>query len=140
MTDSTRNTILTNISNVISGITSIKTVVCSNGNVNIETYKSASLPLVQIIFNREAPLYETSHHALWEISFELTCYVLGDIGDTDSVENIVKDIKNAIGENQTMNQTCIITEIASVNIVGDFPLWRVIFDMRSKYEKDVADA
>jgi len=63
---------------------------------------------------------------------------LGGIEDT--VENIIKDIKDAIGANQTMNQTCVITEIVSVNIIGDFPLWKLIFDMRSKYEKGVADA
>ncbi len=138
MTDSTRTSILSAISGVIEQVSSVNTVVCSNGNVMIETYKASDLPLVQIVFNRETPLYETSHHAMWEISFELTCYVLGGIEDT--VENIIKDIKDAIGANQTMNQTCVITEIVSVNIIGDFPLWKLIFDMRSKYEKGVADA
>lgn len=137
---SSREDIIDGLYDVCSAISGVKTVSVGLSDVDMTVIPKGSLPYIQIVPYREEPTYETSLHALWMLNCVLTCYMLSDIGETADVEDMIKDIKDAIGKNPTLGGTCIIAEINSVEVAGEFPMWRLVFLITCKYEKGIEDA
>jgi hypothetical protein len=137
---SSRTDQISRLSTIIK-TTSIKTVKISNGPLDMSVYPSSDIPLINIIPGEERPdPYMTGRFAMWKLSVLLTCYFLDDIDSESQREALVKEIKDAIGGDPTLNGTCAEVRVIGIRPGGEFPLWTVEVTLQIEYEKGIADA
>lgn len=120
----------------------VATVVLANAKLDMVERVASEMPLVEIVPGDEVPEYEKSSrgHALWGFTARLTCYFLDDIGEDEQRETLVKEIKDAIGNDSTLDGNCADCDIIAIRQEGEFPLWELVFELEISYEKGIANA
>jgi hypothetical protein len=119
----------------------MKTVVVSSGPIDTDEYSAAEYPLIEIVPSSEIPMpYLTGRHALWRNRVVLTCYYLGVNTDWEQGEALFKEVKDALGGDPTLNETCASVSVSDIRNSGEFPMWKVIATIEMKYEKRISDA
>jgi hypothetical protein len=142
MADSQRALAISGFVTALQTISSIKAVVKAGEDLNLVEYTASQVPLAQVQTGDEVPRVSKSSfgHALWQLPIRLTCYFLGDIEDVHSVgEPLVKSIKDKIGSDNTLGQTCIDCEVEVISITGRFPLWRLEMRFLVKFERSLSN-
>ncbi len=137
---SQRQDILDALKSVIDSISSITTTTLLNYEPDLNKYPSSSLPLAVIVPLTESPLYETGQFARWSLDVRIIVYFLSEGSDSVEGEALLKDIKDALGNNSTLNGNAIDINIGEITNGGDFPLFNAEFKVRITYERSILNA
>ncbi|MBW2037191.1 MAG: hypothetical protein JRI41_06900 [Deltaproteobacteria bacterium] len=137
---SQRQDILNALQSVIDNVSSITTTLLSNYEVDLTKYSSSSLPMALIIPTAETPLYETGQYAKWTLATRIIIYFLSEDSAAVEGEALVKDIKDVLGNNSTLNGNAIDISIGEITNGGNFPLFSVEFKVNITYERSILNA
>jgi len=131
-----RRAVLSNLKTVLEAAVGITTVVRSYSEYDISQVGSANLPLIVIPEPGEDNDPElTSMRAMSTLDTTIKIYFV-DWNDTvqSTFGTLVKNIRDQIGNNFTLNTaatTCRVMSISSVQ--GELPLWFFEIDLRTRY-------
>jgi hypothetical protein len=123
-------------------ISEVKTVVRSKASVDITNYCYSQLPLVDIIEARETPSPElTSMRQMSFLDLVLRVYFIewAEWPGTE-YENLVKKIRDAIGNNFTLDGAANAAWVVEVSeVTGVMPLYHLDIRVRVKYYLELED-
>lgn len=138
---SRRTGIQTALEAVIASATDVKTVRTVN-NIDDKYPKDltqAELPAVKIYFTDETPDYDVGRCAMNKLSPDLYIYVIEwDKNSTANEEKILKLVRDKLGNNPTLNQTCV--DISLRNIIKlemEYPLVCYKVNAVIKYDESI---
>lgn len=138
---SRRTSIQTALEAVIASATDVKTVRTVN-NIDDKYPKDltqAELPAVKIYFTDETPDYDVGRCAMNKLSPDLYIYVIEwDKNSTVNEEKILKLVRDKLGNNPTLNQTCV--DISLRNIIKlemEYPLVCYKVNAVIKYDESI---
>jgi len=120
--------------------TSVQTVVRALQGLDLTRYGYDDLPLLEIVADDETARYEVSRYALWTLEALATLYFLADTAEQSTVESYAKELKDAIGNNPTLDNVVEMVFIDAIEVGGEFPLYWVRLRLRILYEKSIKDA
>lgn len=141
MSTANRRAILSALETILKTVSGITTVVRSYGEegIDITQYAEAELPLIDL--NEPAEENDDEMTSRRSIQFMDTVLKVYFVDWNDAVqstyETFVKNIRDKVGANFTVNQTatgCWVTDVSQVK--GELPLWHIEFDLRVKYYLD----
>jgi ERCC4-related helicase len=144
-----RRDILSNLKTILEGVTGITTVVRSYGlnavearaneGMDISQYASTDLPLIDINEPMESADEElTSRRSVMFLETYLRVWFV-DWNDQPQTtyETLMKRIRDAIGNNFTVNSTATACWVISVSAIsGELPLFYYDIGLRLKYYLD----
>lgn len=117
--------------------TNIKTVVQVNQEEDLILYDDTDTPLIQIIATEESAVWGKSMMALWRFNVNVVIFYLDDLEVKTQRENLTKEVRDAIGNDLTLNDTCAECVTLSVSHSGSFPLYKTTLRLRIDYEKSI---
>ncbi len=137
---SIRNSIISNLATLVSGIAGVNTVVVANEKIDLQQFKVRDLPLIEIRVEKEEPEYETGRTGYWFLSLMITVYFLDNQNDNTQRESLNEKLKNKIGSDPTLSEVCEMCEIITETSGGVFPLYEEEFSVLTRYERGIANA
>ena len=140
MADSVRKQVLDKLVTLLTALTSLKTIVVVNSLPDTAPYAKSEVPLAALKVESEVIDYETSRHGYWKMAITLAVYFLADESEYSSRETLSKAIKDKIGSNPTLDETCEMCEITRVESGGTYPLYEERFSLEASVERSIADA
>ena len=131
-----RRSILAALATISHGVTAVNTVRRVHAPIDITQWAEAELPLVEIEEPAESADTElTNMRQMVFLDIKLTVwFVLWGESPTSTSEKLETDIRNAIGNNFTLNCTAVcawVTNVAKVD--GEMPLYHFEISVRLKY-------
>lgn len=123
---------------VILNTDSVNTVVRAEESLDLDTYTASQIPLVEIIALEEIPFYETARYAKWTCKIITKVYYLDSKGTDSQKEILLKEQKDALGGDPTLNDECAMVDIVTILSGGVFPLYTLEFTLEVTYEKHIA--
>ena len=136
---SLRSDCIAKLATNLSAVTGIAKVVVANGEVDINQYPVAQLPLLAIRADSETANYETSSYAEWVLSVSVTLYFLAKIEEASAKETLITAVKNKIGGDPTLGAICEMCEIISLQSGGEYPLFREIISLKILFERSISN-
>jgi thioester reductase-like protein len=135
-----RRTILSNLTTALGNVTGVTTVVRTITEIDITQYTESQLPLINVREPEENTEDEmTSMKSMMNLEILTTVFFIRWGMDPDSTyETLVKNIRNQIGANFTLNGSCTGTWVTDVSLVtGEMPLFRFDVILRCEYYLDL---
>jgi hypothetical protein len=140
MSDSRRKSILAQLA-VVLKTTGIRTVYVSGGDLDLTSFRIAELPVVNVVIRSEAPQHEKSMHAIWLVRADAKVSFVEEITGSETLrDSLTKEIKDALGGDITLQETCIECRISNISYGGAFPLWDITLSLDIVYEQRIDNA
>jgi hypothetical protein len=134
---SQRYTAIAALRTALATITSLEDVDYANEEQSVTTYDMADLPLMFVIPVVETYVWEKSMNMLSTLNVNCHLFFLDDGTDEQQGEGLIKAVRDKLGEDITLGGTCAECRIISISNQGTFPLWKVNFSVRIRYEKRI---
>lgn len=101
----------------------------------------SQLPAVKIYFADEDYDYKPALRSMNKISFDLYIYVIEwSKTDTSTEENILKIVRNKLGNDIRVNNTCVDLSVSSiVKLEVEYPLVCYKLNIKCKYEESISN-
>lgn len=132
-----RRDALATLKTKLEEISEVKTVVRSYMEIDITNYKTADLPLINIIEPaEEAEEQMTSMRAIMELLVRLKVWFVDWAEDPDVTiyETLIKKIRDKIGANFKLDNTVTGVWVLDVSLVdGELPVYNIEIGLAMKY-------
>ena len=123
-----------------SNTASVNTVVNANAKLDMTVRPLSQVPLNEIIVTEITTRGEVGGFDMYSLWVDLTCYYIDEPDSDVQKETLTKELKDAIGGDITLSETCTCCHIRSVRYGGEFPLWEVILSLEILFEKEIDNA
>ncbi|MHA1386760.1 MAG: hypothetical protein ACTSR3_23640, partial [Candidatus Helarchaeota archaeon] len=124
------------LATIVDNISEVKTVVRSYLDIDVVNYKESELPLVNIREPSEES-YEsmTSQRSIMDLKIVLRVYFVSwNETPTTTYETLVKKIRDAIGENFTLNGKASGTWVDTISALdGNLPVYFFDIELTCRY-------
>jgi hypothetical protein len=137
MADSQRLQALAALQSALDAVSSLATVEHGYEEQELSTYDDTDTPIIFIIPTTENYVWEKSMHHLCSLTVVCPMYFLDDGTDAQQGEALIQAVRNKIGEDITLGGKVAEARVMSISFAGTFPLWKVVFTMRLRYEKRI---
>ena len=131
---------------ILEEISEVETVARTyfGTDFDITQYSTADLPIIVISEPAEETFEEmTSQRSMMSLTAKLMVYFVDWAIDPDATkyEDLVKKIRNKIGDNFTLNDTATECRVIGISIIlGTMPVYSFLIDLETRYylnEKNV---
>lgn len=101
----------------------------------------AELPAIKIYFTDETPDYNMGRYAMNKLSPDLYVYILEwDKDSTASEENILKLVRDKLGNDPTLNKSCVDISIRNIiKLEMEYPLVCYKINSIIKYDESISN-
>jgi len=131
-----RRALIAKLATTLGEITGLMTVVRTYADVDMTLYNEAELPLANVVEPAEEVFEnESTQRSMMSLSLRVRIwFVTWGINPTSTYENLVKAIRDKIGEHFTLDQTATKCQVDSVSgISGEMPLYYFDVVLETRY-------
>ncbi len=131
-----RRALIAKLATTLGEITGLVTVVRTYADVDMTLYNEAELPLANIVEPAEEVFEnESTQRSMMSLSLRVRIwFVTWGINPTSTYENLVKAIRDKIGEHFTLDQTATKCQVDGVSgISGEMPLYYFDVVLETRY-------
>lgn len=131
---------LVTILTAASGINSVSNITTIEDDYP-EEFLQAELPAIRLFYNNEVIQYKASQRAMNEIRMDLYLYMVEwSKTSLSQEEQIIQKIRNAVGANLTLNNTCVDISIKNINKLNlKYPIVAYRMNISILYEESISN-